>query len=191
MTREPVVRLADGAVRGTTVAGVSAFLGIPYAAAPFGANRMRAPQPVAPWDGEREATAFGPTVPKGDYPPLGWRGEQVGDLVVDRFVGEPLSGRRDGRGRHVEGGDLAAEIGQEGGVAADAAADHEGAPAGSGDALSGGGLGPLGEVQVGLAVVPGHDGLAVAGFRVQGLEPASRVAGRGRPGGELAGTAAH
>ncbi len=69
MTREPVVRLTDGAVRGTTVAGVSAFLGIPYAAAPFGANRMRAPQPVARWDGEREATAFGPTVPKGDYPP--------------------------------------------------------------------------------------------------------------------------
>ena len=69
MTREPVVRLADGAVRGTTVAGVSAFLGIPYAAAPFGANRMRAPQPVARWDGERAATAFGPTVPKGDYPP--------------------------------------------------------------------------------------------------------------------------
>ena len=69
MTQEPVVQLADGAVRGTTVAGVSAFLGIPYAAAPFGANRMRAPQPVARWDGERAATAFGPTVPKGDYPP--------------------------------------------------------------------------------------------------------------------------
>lgn len=69
IARQPVVRLADGAVCGTTVAGVSAFLGIPYAAAPFGANRMRAPQPVQGWDGEREATAFGPTVPKGDYPP--------------------------------------------------------------------------------------------------------------------------
>src|SRR5580704_17157806 len=69
IAREPVVRLADGAVRGTTVAGGSAFLGIPYAAAPFEANRMRAPQPVVPWDGEREAKAFGPTVPKGDYPP--------------------------------------------------------------------------------------------------------------------------
>src|ERR1700723_1014557 len=66
---EPVVRLADGVVRGTTVAGVTAFLGIPYAAAPFGANRMRVPQPVVRWDGERAATAFGPTVPKGDYPP--------------------------------------------------------------------------------------------------------------------------
>src|ERR1700723_1216767 len=66
---EPVVRLADGVVRGTTVAGVTAFLGIPYAAAPFGANRMRVPQPVVRWDGERAAGAFGPTVPKGDYPP--------------------------------------------------------------------------------------------------------------------------
>jgi hypothetical protein len=78
-----------------------------------------------------------------------------------------------------------------GGVAAYAAADHEGAPAGSGDALSGGGLGPLGEVRVGLAVVPGHDGVPVAGFGVQRLEPASRVAGLGGLGGELAGAAAH
>jgi para-nitrobenzyl esterase len=69
MTREPVVRLRDGAVRGTVSSGVLAFLGIPYAAAPFGANRMRPPQPARPWDGERDATAFGPTVPKGDYPP--------------------------------------------------------------------------------------------------------------------------
>ena len=67
--RDPVVRFRDGAVRGTVSAGVLAFLGIPYAAAPFGANRMRAPQAVTAWDGERDATAFGPTVPKGDYPP--------------------------------------------------------------------------------------------------------------------------
>jgi para-nitrobenzyl esterase len=69
MTRQTVVRLKDGAVRGTTGSGVSAFLGIPYAAAPFGVNRMRPPQPVRSWDGERAATAFGPTAPKGDYPP--------------------------------------------------------------------------------------------------------------------------
>jgi para-nitrobenzyl esterase len=66
---QPVVRFRDGAVRGKLSSGVLAFLGIPYAAAPFGANRMRPPQPVPPWDGERDATAFGPTVPKGDYPP--------------------------------------------------------------------------------------------------------------------------
>jgi para-nitrobenzyl esterase len=69
MTRQPVVRLRDGAVRGTVSGGIAAFLGIPYAAAPFGENRMLPPRPVRPWDGERDATAFGPTVPKGDYPP--------------------------------------------------------------------------------------------------------------------------
>jgi para-nitrobenzyl esterase len=68
-TGQPLVRLKNGAVRGTAEEGVSAFLGIPYAAPPFGANRMRPPQPAQPWAGERDATAFGPTVPKGDYPP--------------------------------------------------------------------------------------------------------------------------
>jgi para-nitrobenzyl esterase len=69
MTRDPVVQLRDGAVRGKVSSGVQAFLGIPYAAAPFGPNRMLPPQPVRPWDEERDATAFGPTAPKGDYPP--------------------------------------------------------------------------------------------------------------------------
>ena len=69
MTQHPVVRLKDGAVRGKIDAGTAAFLGIPYAAPPFGANRMQPPQPVPAWDGERDATAFGPTAPKGDYPP--------------------------------------------------------------------------------------------------------------------------
>jgi para-nitrobenzyl esterase len=68
-TPQPLARLSDGAVRGKNEGGVAAFLGIPYAAPPFGANRMRPPQPVVPWAGERDATAFGPTVPKGDYPP--------------------------------------------------------------------------------------------------------------------------
>ena len=67
--QHPVVRLRDGIVRGRVEAGVAAFLGIPYAAPPFGPNRMLPPQPVPAWAGERDATAFGPTVPKGDYPP--------------------------------------------------------------------------------------------------------------------------
>jgi hypothetical protein len=69
MKQHPVVQLKEGAIRGKVDAGAAAFLGIPYAAPPFGANRMRAPQSVQPWEGERDATAFGPTVPKGDYPP--------------------------------------------------------------------------------------------------------------------------
>src|SRR5580704_12862197 len=69
MAQHPVVRLRDGMVRGRVESGVSAFLGIPYAAPPFGPNRMRPPQPGPAWTGERDATSFGPTVPKGDYPP--------------------------------------------------------------------------------------------------------------------------
>jgi para-nitrobenzyl esterase len=65
----PQVAVAGGMVEGRTVEGVSSFLGIPYAAAPFGANRMRPPQPAHAWDGVRAATGYGPTVPKGDYPP--------------------------------------------------------------------------------------------------------------------------
>jgi para-nitrobenzyl esterase len=69
MTRHPVVQLKDGAVRGKTESGVCAFLGIPYAAPPFGASRMQPPRPVRAWDGERDGTCYGPTAPKGDYPP--------------------------------------------------------------------------------------------------------------------------
>ena len=67
--RHPVVQLGDGAVRGRAEGSVAAFLGVPYAAPPFGPNRMRPPQPVTPWSGVRDGTAYGPTVPKGDYPP--------------------------------------------------------------------------------------------------------------------------
>jgi len=65
----PVVTVAGGALQGRSSGGISAFLGIPYAAAPFGENRMRPPHPAAPWSGTRLATEYGPTVPKGDYPP--------------------------------------------------------------------------------------------------------------------------
>ncbi|MGV9711593.1 carboxylesterase/lipase family protein [Gordonia sp. NPDC003424] len=69
-TSHPVVSTTGGRVEGRTVEhGVLRFAGIPYAAAPFGANRMQPPQPAPPWNGVRDATEFGPTVPKGDYPP--------------------------------------------------------------------------------------------------------------------------
>ena len=54
-------------VTGGTVVGIpaadpriTAFKGIPFAAPPVGENRWRAPQPVIPWEGERECFTFAP-----------------------------------------------------------------------------------------------------------------------------------
>jgi para-nitrobenzyl esterase len=67
---DPVIQTQSGAVRGTISGeGIWSFKGIPYAAAPFGANRFKAPQPVEPWTGVREALTFGPTSLQAPYPP--------------------------------------------------------------------------------------------------------------------------
>ena len=50
---------AEGELRGSMDEGLFAFKGIPFAAAPVGALRWRAPQPVEPWQDIRDATAFG------------------------------------------------------------------------------------------------------------------------------------
>ncbi|MDH4146175.1 MAG: carboxylesterase family protein [Acidimicrobiia bacterium] len=46
---------------GPDVAGVVAFLGVPYAAPPVGERRFRPPEPPEQWTGTRPATAFGPS----------------------------------------------------------------------------------------------------------------------------------
>ncbi|MFJ1586957.1 carboxylesterase/lipase family protein [Streptomyces sp. NPDC088197] len=64
----PVCTTRQGDVRGAAGQdGVAVFRAIPYAAPPFGPHRFMAPQPPAAWEGIRDATAFGPTVPKGPY----------------------------------------------------------------------------------------------------------------------------
>lgn len=55
----PLADTDAGRVRGAAAAGVDTFRGIPFAAAPVGANRWRAPQPAARWRGVRDATRFG------------------------------------------------------------------------------------------------------------------------------------
>jgi hypothetical protein len=60
----PVVRTAEGPVRGFVRSGVSVFLGIPYAAPPVGNLRWRPPQPVERWDEPLDATHYANTCPQ-------------------------------------------------------------------------------------------------------------------------------
>ena len=66
----PVVTTADGPIRGTVEHdGRLAFRGVPFAAAPVGALRWRAPQPVARWRSVRDATRSAAACRQPD---LGW-----------------------------------------------------------------------------------------------------------------------
>ncbi|MFD5294511.1 carboxylesterase/lipase family protein [Streptomyces mutabilis] len=91
----------SGRVRGReTVDGVTAVLGIPYAAPPFGALRFREPRPASVWDGVRDCTEFGAIAPQsaelpgapvwrvGDEDVLSvnvWVPERVGDGALPVF----------------------------------------------------------------------------------------------------------
>jgi para-nitrobenzyl esterase len=55
----PVIHAPAGTLRGIREGRVEAFLGVPFAAAPVGRNRWRAPQPAAGWTGVRDARRFG------------------------------------------------------------------------------------------------------------------------------------
>ncbi len=79
---DAVVKTLQGKLRGSVVDGVYAFLGVPYAAPPFGANRLRPPRPVESWSGVRDATSFGPEPPQVSPP------ETVGPAIERAVTGE-------------------------------------------------------------------------------------------------------
>lgn len=68
---QSTVSTTFGDLRGKAQDGAEAFLGIPYAAPPVGANRWREPQPVAPWQGVRDASRYGPACQQGVPAPWG------------------------------------------------------------------------------------------------------------------------
>jgi para-nitrobenzyl esterase len=57
---QPSVTTTHGTVVGLRNGPTEYFLGIPYAAAPIGELRWKAPQPASDWTGVRHATQFGP-----------------------------------------------------------------------------------------------------------------------------------
>ena len=95
MQSSHIVVTDRGVVKGAATAGVERFLGIPYAAAPTGALRWKAPRPAAPWTGVRNASTFGnacPVLPSTNGP----RSETEDCLVINvwRPVGVTASSRR-------------------------------------------------------------------------------------------------
>lgn len=80
MSVAPQATVSTGIVRGEALGGVDRYLGIPYAAAPFGANRFRAPRTPSSWEGIRDATSFGPTSPQHPYP--GAIGDLLGSVEI-------------------------------------------------------------------------------------------------------------
>ena len=78
---DPEVYTTVGRVRGRTENGMAVFRGIPFAKPPVGARRFRAPEPPEPWDGVRDATAFGPAAPQAPFPgaPPARPGRQAGN----------------------------------------------------------------------------------------------------------------
>jgi para-nitrobenzyl esterase len=59
------VDVREGQLRGRRRGQGAVFKGIPYASAPVGPLRWRAPQPAARWGGVRDALDFGPDFPQG------------------------------------------------------------------------------------------------------------------------------
>jgi para-nitrobenzyl esterase len=62
------VEVTGGIIEGTRLADsdVRLFRGVPFAAAPVGERRWRAPQPVEPWDGIHKADTWGTRCMQGD-----------------------------------------------------------------------------------------------------------------------------
>lgn len=90
-----IVETSLGPVRGFHVGPVRAFLGIPYAAPPFGPHRFAAPRPASPWREPRAADQPGPRPPqlpsRGD--PRPWSAADGLDCL-NLNVWAPVGGER-------------------------------------------------------------------------------------------------
>ncbi len=86
-----VIRARGGEARGYPDGGVFAWKGMPYAAAPVGERRFRAPQPAQPWDGVRDCREFGPIAPQGQSPAV----RSIGPSKSTRTACRSTSGPRD------------------------------------------------------------------------------------------------
>ncbi|MFD4946642.1 carboxylesterase/lipase family protein [Streptomyces sp. NPDC058239] len=90
-----IFRTRNGSVKGHRAApDVVAVLGIPYAAAPFGANRFREPRPASAWTGVRNCTDFGAIAPQSAQLPgaPAWSPDDEDILTVNIWTPAPDGG---------------------------------------------------------------------------------------------------
>jgi para-nitrobenzyl esterase len=85
-----------GRIRGTSLNGVNVFKGVPYGGSTAGGNRFKPPTEPAPWQGTRDALAWGATAPQ--TVPGARPGEEVAEgedcLVLNVFTPALGDGRR-------------------------------------------------------------------------------------------------
>ncbi|MGK5529643.1 carboxylesterase/lipase family protein [Streptomyces sp. URMC 129] len=90
-----VVRTDNGLVRGEATDEGRQFLGIPYAQAPTGDLRWRAPRPAADWRGVRDATRYGDYCAQNTYWAPGFEEQHTTEDCLDVNVyTPPATGRR-------------------------------------------------------------------------------------------------
>ncbi len=86
-----VISTDAGSLRGEVLdktTGLTVYRGIPYATAPTGNLRWKAPQPAARWSGVRDATEFGAICPQG--PVLALMKRRLADSAQQRLQVRPL-----------------------------------------------------------------------------------------------------
>lgn len=90
-----IFKTRNGPVKGHRAApDVVSVLGIPYAAAPFGANRFREPRPSPAWTGVRNCTDFGAIAPQSAQLPgaPAWSPDDEDILTVNIWSPAPKGG---------------------------------------------------------------------------------------------------
>jgi len=90
------IPLNSGKIRGVTQQGMQIYRGIPFAAPPVGNLRWKPPQPVAPWEGVRDCTAFGPACPqpKQALMPINADGQSEDCLYLNVWTPAKTTGER-------------------------------------------------------------------------------------------------
>lgn len=112
-SRSETIRIDGGLVQGLRQNGISVYRGLPFAAPPVGDLRWRAPEAILPWDGVRDASAFGPVCMQSGETVPGLGTEPMSENCLYLNVWTPANGAEErlpvmvwlyGGGRHVGSG---------------------------------------------------------------------------------------